>query len=246
MLVWPLAAAFLCVYFNFNIFTAGILFYSMPAIYLTFKCSGERKKIFWISAAWALVWLSFDYFWETNRAWVVNSAFDYRLFGVISVEMIGFAIVWPYLIITFYEYFVERDGKREKTRRGGWKLLEAGGLIFGVIALYELLMPRPLKFTYSYLIMGVLFLIPTLVILYKFPRLLRKFLAISIYFFYQALIIEIVGLSLGYWSFPTESGYIGQVAILGYRFPLEELLLWMAFSTVIILSIYEFFDDDRK
>jgi hypothetical protein len=58
------------------------------------------------------------------------------------------------------------------------------------------------------------------------------------------LVIELVGLHSGYWTFPGE--YIGVVSLMGATFPIEEFFFYVILSSATIISYYELFVDDMK
>jgi hypothetical protein len=94
----------------------------------------------------------------------------------------------------------------------------------------------------------VLFLlIPLLLIIDKYPKLLKKFSLVAIFFIFHTLVYEILALNLGYWEFPQlQSQYVGWVNLFGVSFPVEELFFYITIGSISLLSYYEFFDDDRK
>ncbi len=102
-----------------------------------------------------------------------------------------------------------------------------------------------LHFRYAYLVIGSLFGVPPLiVVIWRKPELLIKFVKASMFLIFLFLSFEITALKLDQWRFPGE--YIGYVSLFGVTFPLEEFFFWIVMSTAISLVYYEFFVDDEK
>lgn len=106
--------------------------------------------------------------------------------------------------------------------------------------------PTLLNIPYAYVWLGlVTTLLPGMLFLNFFPNFLSRYVKVSAYFFILSILFELTALELGQWSFPGTT-FIGWVDILGYRFPFEEFFFWFLLAVTAILSIYEYFDDDRK
>lgn len=246
MIVWPSLAAFFVLTLNLAGLYAGTLFYILPAVYLSIKIPGQIKKTLTIAFVWSLLFISLDYIWQSNSAWVINSAFQLKLFGRITFEDFGWSFICPYFVVIFYEYFFEKDRVSEKTTKTTETLLKISLVLFSGMILFGLLIARPILVPYSYLTVGgALVLIPPIVVLYEFPNLIKKFFGITVYFAYLSFLLELVALNEHYWFFPITSQYIGEISPFGVTFPVEEFLYFIIFSALSILSFYEFFDDDR-
>lgn len=174
--------------------------------------------------------------------------FGYRLFGFFDIEYLVLGFFYPYFVVIFYEYFLEHDGKHDKTR-SLIKRLVFVTCSFGIALLtYFLFFRHVPQIHYSYAVLGLIFLvIPTLLMLFRYPNLLGKFAITILFFSLQTFIYEILALKLNYWSFPAGDGkYLSWVTFFGVSFPIEEFLFYLILFPVAILSWYEFFDDDRK
>jgi hypothetical protein len=64
----------------------------------------------------------------------------------------------------------------------------------------------------------------------------RQALAIAVIFTPFVLGFELLALHHGYWSFPGE--YVAEVAVLGQRFPLEELVFFVVLSAPAVVALY--------
>jgi hypothetical protein len=113
------------------------------------------------------------------------------------------------------------------------------------LAIYNFI-PQYLNIPYFYFWMGfILLLVPSCIHFITHPKFILKFLKIAAYFFYLTLLYEITALRLDWWVFPGKQ-FLGWVYISDVRFPIEELVFWLALFAMAILTYYEFFDDDEK
>ena len=97
---------------------------------------------------------------------------------------------------------------------------------------------RVLEINYFYLKIGFALVLPAvLFLLFKFPDFYIKFFWTGIYFFFLSLIYEFTALILGQWTFPAENQFIGYIGFGAVRFPLEELIFWIALGSVAA-SVY--------
>jgi len=66
------------------------------------------------------------------------------------------------------------------------------------------------------------------------------------YFFYFNIIYELTALKLGWWYFPKNNQFLGEVTMLGLSFPVEELFFFIIFGAAAVLATFELFDEDHK
>src|SRR3989344_4599634 len=97
---------------------------------------------------------------------------------------------------------------------------------------------------YAYLVAGSPMLLAGGYVMWRYPRLIPKFVKTAAFFFALFLVYELIALHLGQWEFRGE--YIGWVQLWGARFPLEEFFYWMIVYTLFELSIYEGAIDDGR
>lgn len=237
--------------FKANFFISTLILFGLPSIYISYKDKNLVKK----SAAFAFLLtvpftFMFDYLITVDKGWhIVNSIFNFRLFGIVAIEQFIWAFLWAYQIIIFYEYFLDKQNginlltlisKRMKL----FSLILFAALL--AIAVFISANPSSLRINYAYFWLGLIFAItPLLIFLIKFPNFWLKFSKITAYFFLLAVMIEFVGLKLNHWVFPGNH-YLGMIGFFGYRIPLEEFYLYFLISTPALLSYYEFLDDDTK
>lgn len=151
-----------------------------------------------------------------------------------------------YLIIMFYEYFLEKH-IRDKIWHPRTKYLVL--LVSGLFLLFLILFfgyPALLRIPYWYFIFGLtLILLPLIIQAFSFPKVFAKILKVVPYFFYLTFIYEITALKLGWWVFPGRE-FIGWVSFFGVSFPFEEFFFWLVLLAASLLSYYEFYADDEK
>lgn len=248
-MILPLAAACLSFLLRTNSLGSIVLFLIVPSIYLSILRPQSIRKAGLFALATAIPSIIVvDYIMDVTRQWLVTeTVFSSRFLGYITYETIIWAVFSVYIVVMFYEYFFEprEQGLAWRSRMNILVavLVAMLAIFFALRALYPAFFA---SISYAYLIVGTITVfIPTLIELFRKPRLLPKFLMTAVYFFYVDIIYEITALKLGWWIFPSAQ-YIGKVSILGVSFPVEELLFWMMFLSAGTLAYYEPFDDDEK
>ena len=245
-LLFPIAASTLSFLFHTNFFFSTLLFFGIPALYLSYKNIGNVKNAVLFSAFGSLGGFVFDYVGLINNAWnVPASIFPMRILGVVPVEDLIWGFLLVYSIVMTYEHFFNTTRHSSKnTKINLWNAIHV--LILMMFFLVFFFMPTLFRIDYFYVKTGSLFiLIPSLSFLIFYPMLISRFIKIGTYFFFQGLLFELTGLSLNQWNFEGAQS-IGWIHILSVRFPIEECIFWLLLFAVCIVSFYEFFYDDRK
>lgn len=237
------------VFLHASFFISTILFFGLPALYLTIRIKDTKaiKKAGLFALLSMIPIAALDVFAVTNKSWLVpSSIFSFRIFDIVPLEDLIWGGLLIYTTVLFYEYFLDRGKNMLKINKLARMVVIffVTLLFFGVIFLY--LNPEFLKIPYYYFWGGIIFiLVPTIAFLIFYPKLIHKFLIAGLYFFFLGLVFEITGLELRQWEFPT-MGLLGWVDVFNYRFPAEELLFWLILFSSATLSYYEFLFDDRK
>jgi hypothetical protein len=251
VLLWPIIASLLSFLFNAGVLLSTAFFFGIPALYLTYRCRCYVAK----AALFALlvtipVATVVDYVMEHTRGWFLPSSVfgDWRLFGYVTIEQYIWLFLYIYLVILFYEQFLEKPHTQNDRRHPYLKwlfiLLTAPlGVFLAVLAANHNL----LAIDYFYLKFGLLMIVsPVVFLVFRLPVLLGRILKAGTYFFFLSLIYEVTALALGQWEFPAENQFIGIMSIFGMRFPFEEFFFWILLGAIAALAYYEFFDDDRR
>jgi len=224
------------------------LYFVVPTIYLIWNYRLNIKKIVAGSLLIGiLIPLSFDLLVQLNGSWFVpydKLLIPFKLFGFYPVdEIIWFFFLAAYTLV-FYEVFVDDEKIRKLSKN--FKKGVAVWVVAILLTFVAILFFRNSLFVpYSYLVVFAPFSIPPIIyVIWRKPRLIRKFTLPTAFFFFVALNFEIVGLTFGDWVF--NSQYVGWFSAFGRFFPFEELFYWMLLYPATALSYYELFVDDGK
>ncbi len=178
---------------------------------------------------------------------MISTIFPFRIFGVIPIEDPLWIFLITYELVLLYEYFFNPKVKlTAKSRKRIYIMFFGSIVIFSVFLYLKSSFPNVLTIPYFYVLWGAsIILLPCLLFLYFHPKLITRFLTLSVYTFYVGILSELVSLRLNFWEFPGHN-FIGWVTILGLTFPIEEFMLFLMFIPPAFLTYYEFFDDDEK
>ncbi len=250
LILWPILASLISFLINANFFVSILLFLGVPSVYLSLINQKYVKKILLFSLAFGLpVGIVVDYIMELTGGWYIPYSIfgSFRLFGFITLDILLWGVLETYLILIFYETFVEQKCTPELYSSNFKYLLILVILALGAFVLLYFYNPFLLNIDYFYLKMGlVMIILPVVSMLLKFPKFWNRFLNMGVYFFIFDFIYELTAVKLGQWSFPAENQFIGIVDIMGIRFAFEEIFFWMILTAMAIVAFYEFFDDDKK
>jgi hypothetical protein len=169
-----------------------------------------------------------------------------KLFGLVTLEVIIWAIFSCYFIIVFYEYFLDKHITPKLYTPKLKYLILVLAIIFILFLAILFTHPDSFRIPYFYLGWGIILLaIPFLLQLFEYPKTTSKLFMAAAYFFYLHFIYEITALKLGWWVFPGPY-FIGMVSIFGVSFPIEELLFWFILFALGVLTFFEYFDNNEK
>lgn len=247
MILSPGVAAIATGVFSTNLLVSTLIFYGIPSIYLGLRNPGILRKsaqfAFFFSIPLSFV---FDTLAAYDESWIIpDSVSTFRLYGVATIEVYVFGLLWVFFATLFYEYFFGQGERGEVVAVRMRYLTYFFMILIIAVALLFYTNNSWLHIPYYFAWGGLIFvLIPLELFLISYPRYLLRFIAIGIYFFIYHLTFEVVALQSHQWTYPS-ANYIGMVNILGYRFPLEEMIYWIILATPTILAYYEYFADNR-
>ncbi len=248
--LWPIPASIISFLLHANFFVSTMLFLGVPSIFLSLLNKGQVKKLIVFSLIFAIpISLILDYIMEVTGGWFVPHSIlgTFRLFDLVTVDLVLWGILEAYLILMFYETYIERRGSDKRYHPALKYLFVTFYIAVGIFVLLYMFYPNIFHINYFYLKMGiVLAFLPVVGMLLKFPNFWNKFLNLASYFFISNFIYEVTAVKLGQWSFPAEHQLIGIVQFMGARFAFEELVFWMILTAMSVVSFYEVFDDDMK
>lgn len=247
LILFPVISVVFSLWFKTNYLTSILLFFGLPSFWLSFRTPKKIAKTFLFSLFTAVpIGFLLDYVAVINNQWFVPSTiFSFRVMNIVPVEDFIWAFFLVYVIIIFYEHFLDK-GKHELIDRKMKYIIWP--LVVVLIVFFTILSSKPelLVIKYFYLWFGtILLFLPSITFLSFFPRLFSKYIKTTSYIFSLSFLFEMTSVKLGQWVFPAND-FIGWIELFGIRFPFEEFFFWFIMTTVAVLSYYEFFDDDLK
>jgi hypothetical protein len=235
------------VYLHARPLTVALLFYVVPTLYLFLR---KKKPVRELFAGAVLLGIGFafpfDVIQTASGGWLTPTAqfvFPYALFGFVPLDEMIWFFIQALFILTFYVHFFEPRKADRVGRRFGYFFLATMVAVI-LIAALALAGRSYVELSYSYLIAGAPMLIPIAYVLWRYPRLMPKFLKTAAFCFVLFFVSELIALHLDQWEFPGQ--FIGWVQVWDVRFPLEEFFYWMLVYTLFVLSMYEGVVDDRR
>ncbi len=175
------------------------------------------------------------------NSWDVQSVLP-RLFGILPLENILFAFLNFFWVLSFYEYFVDRDLTKDISMK--FKYLVAIFAIFSIL-IFSLYFYNSKLIVMNYFVIAIVILIvPSIIIFSLNLKLLNKTVLPVIFFAVVFFMYEVVALSNGNWWWPGE--YLLPVNLFGNIFPIDDVIIWYFLSTIALIGGYEFFVDDFK
>lgn len=245
--ILPLVAVIFSLVTHANYLGTILFFWGVPSLLLTIWASQKALKTTLLALSATVFLVNLDIIFYVSRQWYVESTiFSHRLLGIVAWEDILYFFLFVYFPVIFWEHFYERQTFERLWTRRMTRLTGVCVLFFLAILVAWVWAPILLQIPYFYLIATILLVIIPLVLEVRAnPRFGLKFIRVSLYFGYVAILYELTGLYLGLWNYPSHQ-FVGWIEIVGLRFPIEELFAWILFGAAAILSWYEYFDDDNR
>lgn len=235
--------AVVVVYFLQPPYIVSILFVLAPPSLVNFLwLKKSRFKILIFSFTSAILFAPpIELMSRLVNAWDVASLFP-RPFGYIPLENMVFAFFNFFWVLSFYEYFIDRDITKQIAKR--FKVLMLFYLFFAAL-IFSLFFYNQKIVGVNYHIMsaGILF-VPSLIIFSRYPKILKKTIFPTLFFAAIFFIYEMVSMSIGHWWWPGR--YLHTFNINGMIFPLDDVIAWYLLSTPTLLGSYEVFADDAE
>ncbi|KKQ41530.1 MAG: hypothetical protein US60_C0037G0011 [Microgenomates group bacterium GW2011_GWC1_37_8] len=245
LLILPIFAAIISVVLKTNFMGSILLFFFLPSLFISWRAPKYIAR----SLKFALLTLIFtvplNFAAHISNQWLIaKSMFSFEI-GYTSVEMLLWIIFYVYLVVIYYEYFLDKHvikPKLDKTRRRNFLIYYFFMAFAGIVLIF--IYPYISRYGYYYLIAGIVFvLVPIFLVETRNPQFIIKFFKSAAYFFVLTFLYELSALQLGWWHFPSQGNFIGWVSILGLNFPLEELIFWIMLGSMAFLSYFEYYDD---
>jgi len=247
MILLPIVALVISLLVSANFFISTLLFLGLPTIYLTFRAKPMAKKASLFSLIFSIpAVVILDYIATVSKAWYVpTTIFPFRLFDIIPLEDFIWTFLFIYLVALFYEYFFQK-GAKELTSLKVKPLLYVSATALVVFFILYFINPDFLYVKYAYFWIGlVVFVVPTIVFLSFYPKLLFGHLKMIPYFCFLLIIHELVASHLRHWEFPG-TNYIGWINFFGIPIPFEEFFYVFFAGAIGITTYYELFDNKDR
>lgn len=175
------------------------------------------------------------------NVWEVQTVFP-EFLGLVSVENMLFAFINFFWVLTFYEYFVDRDTDGKISKR--YKYLVGSFCIFSVFFFVLYFYNQQLVTLNYFQIAFFTLIIPSLIIFTKKPQLIKKTVLTTVFFALVFFVYELVAIKIGNWWWPGE--YWLTFNVWGEVFPVDDIIIWYFLSTPTLIGGYEFFADDWR
>ena len=224
----------------------GVIFTIPQIIYLGLRHSKNWKKIIVSTLVFGGIFgFLLDFLAEYNKAWsVVSLVFPYKILNVDPIDNVLGYMLMTALTVTFYEHFIDREKDHNISHNLKYAIWPGIVEIFLLVIIFYN-RPSILLFRYPYFLMGCVAIIPTIILSFRHPSLIKKMATTAIYFFFFYLTFELFAVAYHYWIY-VGNNYIGWVDLFGLRFPFEELFFWIMFYAASLVAYYEIFIDDEK
>jgi hypothetical protein len=211
-------------------------------IYLGFRKPKNWAKILFASFIFGTLFgFIFEFIAEYNLAYsVVSTVHPFRILGVLPIDNVIGHTMMVLMTLVFYQHFVDTRTNHKISRNFLKALIPACVVLVGILILYIFNLLPQLRYTYA--VMGSFAIIAPLYLAIRKPQFIKNMAITGVFFFFLYLVIEIVAVRNNWWIYP-HTEYIGWVELIGYRFPIEELLFWMLFYAATLVSYFEIFID---
>ena len=226
-----------------------LLYFIFPGLYLVVRYWRLNYHAFLFSiTAGFLTGFPFQVMAELNNVWDYHLPF-FDFFQVAGLRMLPIAwyVIWIGFTISAYSVFFDKHLHQIPKNHRFWKihyrfLLVSAAVLAGCMFLL-LSYPNAFIMQHPYLIFGTLiFVLPSLAILYLHPHLLKDVAKATIFFALFALVYELIGLQVGWWTYPGQ--YVASLPIFGLAVPIEEVVLWILVGSLWVLVTYEEVEHD--
>ncbi|MBI2409748.1 hypothetical protein HYV30_01760 [Candidatus Kaiserbacteria bacterium] len=247
VVVLPIIATIATFIFTANLFVAILLYFGLPALYLSVRNTAIISKSVLFAAIFFIpLSLFFDTTLAVNGAYIISdTVFPFRILGISAIELYLYAFFWLLFPVLFYEHFFDNGKSGDSLSSHVRYLMYAMVALASSVTVIFFFHRAWLYVPYAYFILAsVSICVPLLLFLWNYPQFIGRYILISAYFFGVMFVFELAALHNHQWIFPGQ--YVGLVRFFGYAFPFEEFLFWMIFGTPALLVYYEYFADNRK
>lgn len=225
-----------------NHIVGHLLIFVVPGLYLVWRYRSIRSHAFLVSIVFGLAaGTLLQVVAELNRVWMYVPAFPFIQLNGMPMEAIAWYVMWSGFVICIYSVFFDhrhpKAERKEKYKRHTPFLLLAGTVVL-LTSVLAITHQEIFVVEHPYLVfVAPVFLFPLLVVFYMRPHVFNEIFRAAIFLSLFALVYEVIGLRVGWWSFPGD--YIASVPLGGMVVPIEELVLWVSLGSLSVLAWYE-------
>ena len=182
---------------------------------------------------------------ERGLAWHYETALPFAHINTLPLEALGWYVLWFGVTAALYRVFFDRDRHSTKPinfiRDHRTLLVCLFVIVMSAIAIAFFWTPSSPDFLTYLILLGPCFVAPTVYALILHPHLFLPMVKTSASLLVFAVAFEIVGLTVGWWTYPGSYLFalpIGNAAIL----PLEEIVFWLIAGPFFVIALYEEFE----
>lgn len=208
--------------------------------WLWLKNSRAKVLLFSLLATWLFA-PPIELMARLANVWDVASIFP-RPFGLIPLENMLFAFLNFFWILSFYEYFIDKDRKEAINNR--LKYLVGLYLVFAATVFGLYYYQKDLVSSNYFRLAFITLVVPGVIIFWHNPKLLKKTVLPTLFFALIFFVYELASIKIGSWWWPGE--YLLPLNISGRTFPLDDVIIWYFLSPPVLIGGYEFFSDNDK
>ena len=220
------------------------LLFILPGMYLVIRYWRQNYHAFLFSlVAGIATGFPAQIMAELNSVWKYDiPSLGFFQFNGLPMIAIGWYIIWLGFTTSVYSVFFDKHihpvPVHHRFWRNHYKFILLGLAMLAGTMFLALEYPSVFIIKHSYLIFGsTFFILPTAVIFFLHPHLLRDVLKAAIFLSLFLLVYEIIGLRVDWWTYPGE--YIATVKFFGAIIPIEELILWITLGSLWAITAYE-------
>lgn len=235
--------------FDFGLIVTSIVLFGLPAFALAHYSSAPPAVVVSVMTFGAGIAILFEGIAHIYGIWYTIGVEEFRLFGLIPLEVIVTSTVQTLFLALLYELIFDDGQYSVSTARS--RFISFG--VFGIgalllVALHEYVL-KGVFFTHSYLWMLGILVASSLSILSVHKLLTLRFfdrlLAFSLFSYIPLLISLFLAVSNTHKVFAYTQDYLFTFTIFGNNVPIEELLL-VAVLPLFVATMYELYLDDGK
>lgn len=243
-------ACFITYYFKVGIMLSGIVYFLLPAVYLSVveKKNLLKGVIITFMTSFPVILITCSLF-EYNKVWDYGNKLHLLLpmmvKGHVPFDIIIWGMSWLMYLYLFYEHFIDK----KKAKIVNFKKLAIVSFVIYLILILILVafqhFPGVLLIPYPYFTFCTAIFILCLPLYYTNFKVFKHSLLVIPFFFMVHAGQEYTSLLSGHWTFPGQ--YLYMLPFFGFYIPVEELLFWLVFGSGFTCFIYEeLFDNDKN